>query len=540
MKKTKIAILIALILIISLYAFYNYKINVFDQNTVVNVDIRTGDFTTAHMFQLTDKEAVDLFNSLSSLYKANDVSDEMLESSTEFKMTLLNRWDLSKTYQVYITEDFQIFAKVNNEATLYQLDDVNFFMSHPGFDALYSASVFPEMSIAMDNVIVSGEIKNRSWAFKRQNGLWADVTTTDLLSEAPVASIAELDASLGIITDVTPTESFLKITDSNSSKVVYEGAVNPRQLPFPEYDGSFVYDLYLKWDAPNVDYRGSANVSIPVEVALPEIINLSKSTVMQGELIQISAQHVDNTDAITVEQTLVPTFNWYQTENGLRGYIPTSYSTEPGIYTIQFKNTTNGNTYVYEIEVVTRSFRQQVFSVDPNVQASTQNTEAYEEYRRIFNPVRKVSHTERYYTEPFILPSQGKLTTEFGESRVVNGEPTNYRHTGIDIAAPEGTEVVATNSGKVVLATDMILLGKIVIIDHGEGLFSVVQHMDSITVSLGDMVTRGEQVGTVGSTGFSSGAHLHFMISYYEINLEPGFLLYGEAITKENYLEIMK
>lgn len=540
MKKTRIAIFIALVLIIGLFFYYNYKINVFDSATLKNIDVRYGNFNTAHDYVLSDAEKTSLFNSLSSLYKTTGSFDEALKDATTFEMTLLNQWELSKTYEIFITDDFKVFAKINHEEPLYSVDDIDFFSSHPGFDSIYLMSQFPELQITLDQSLVESSIKDISWSFKRHNGTWADLQREDQITEETKIQIDSTDNTLSLTSSVDPNESFLRITDVTQSIIVFEGSVNFKQLPLPDYDGTFSYDLYLKWSDEKADHKGAVTITFKAEIALPEMITVSKKVVTQGDMIQIDALHVDPTDAISVEQTLIPTFTWYQTSGGLRGYIPTNYATQPGIYTITLKNETTQSVYQYEIEVLSRSFREQVFSVDPNVQASTQNDEAYEEYRRVFNPIRKTSHPERYYTEPFILPTQGKLTTEFGESRVVNGKPTNYRHTGIDIAAPTGTPVLATNSGKVVLATDMILLGKIVIIDHGEGLFSVVQHMDSITVELGEMVTQGQQVGTVGSTGFSSGAHLHFMFSYYETNLEPGYFLYGEAITKENSANLMK
>jgi murein DD-endopeptidase MepM/ murein hydrolase activator NlpD len=146
----------------------------------------------------------------------------------------------------------------------------------------------------------------------------------------------------------------------------------------------------------------------------------------------------------------------------------------------------------------------------------------------------------KYYTESFLLPTQGKLTTEFGEARYVNGSLTTYRHAGIDIAAPRNADVLATNTGKVMLAMPLIITGNSIVIDHGEGLFSVYFHLDKLFVKEGEMVTRGQLIGAVGSTGFSTGPHLHFTMSYYRFDIEPGFLLYGETITKGNYLNLMK
>jgi murein DD-endopeptidase MepM/ murein hydrolase activator NlpD len=138
------------------------------------------------------------------------------------------------------------------------------------------------------------------------------------------------------------------------------------------------------------------------------------------------------------------------------------------------------------------------------------------------------------------LPVGGRLTTEFGETRYVNDFPTSYRHLGLDIAAPEGTEVKASNRGKVVLARSLILTGNTVMIDHGEGLFSVYHHLLKLSVKAGAVVERGQKIGEVGSTGFSTGPHLHFMISYFTTNLEPGYVLFGQPVTYENYEELFQ
>ena len=188
-----------------------------------------------------------------------------------------------------------------------------------------------------------------------------------------------------------------------------------------------------------------------------------------------------------------------------------------------------------EIEVVAHSYHIQRLTVDPKVEKETRNDAAYAEFAKYFTPVRKQSEPNRYYTEPFIWPTSGRLTTEFGQTRYINGAPASSRHSGLDIAAPTGKVVKAANSGKVVLARRLILTGNTVVIDHGEGLFSVYYHMNGLSVKTGEIVGRGQQIGTVGSTGFSTGPHLHFTMSYYTMNIEPGFFIAGEPVTFTNY-----
>jgi murein DD-endopeptidase MepM/ murein hydrolase activator NlpD len=185
------------------------------------------------------------------------------------------------------------------------------------------------------------------------------------------------------------------------------------------------------------------------------------------------------------------------------------------------------------VEILARDYKIQYLIVDPQTEQETRNDAAYAEYYKYYTPVRNQSEPSRYYTDSFIWPVNGKLTTEFGETRYVNDFPTTYRHQGLDLAAPSGTAVKATNRGKVVLSRSLILTGNTVMIDHGEGLFSVYHHMNSLSVNIGDIVERGQKIGEVGSTGFSTGPHLHFMISYYTTNLEPGYFIIGEPIKNE-------
>jgi murein DD-endopeptidase MepM/ murein hydrolase activator NlpD len=126
------------------------------------------------------------------------------------------------------------------------------------------------------------------------------------------------------------------------------------------------------------------------------------------------------------------------------------------------------------------------------------------------------------------MPIEGRLTTDFAEIRYVNNEISSSRHSGIDLAAPTGTEVKAPNNGKVTLAmNDLLSTGNTLVIDHGMGLFTSYYHLDTITVKVGDVVEKGSIVGTVGTTGFSTGPHLHYAVSIYNSYVNTYQILNG-------------
>ena len=110
-------------------------------------------------------------------------------------------------------------------------------------------------------------------------------------------------------------------------------------------------------------------------------------------------------------------------------------------------------------------------------------------------------------------PVTGQISGVFGSQRILNGNP-RQPHYGIDIAAPRGTPVQAPASGLVTLVKDLYFSGWTVIINHGLGLNSSFLHLDHVAISTGDKVSRGDIIGTVGSTGRSTGPHLDWRLDW--------------------------
>ena len=110
-------------------------------------------------------------------------------------------------------------------------------------------------------------------------------------------------------------------------------------------------------------------------------------------------------------------------------------------------------------------------------------------------------------------PVTGHISGVFGSQRILNGNP-RQPHYGIDIAAPQGTPVQAPASGLVTLVKDLYFSGWTVIINHGLGLNSSFLHLDRVVINIGDSVSRGDMIGTVGSTGRSTGPHLDWRLDW--------------------------
>jgi murein DD-endopeptidase MepM/ murein hydrolase activator NlpD len=130
----------------------------------------------------------------------------------------------------------------------------------------------------------------------------------------------------------------------------------------------------------------------------------------------------------------------------------------------------------------------------------------------------------RRWTGPFLPPIDGRPADNFGVRRVFNGQP-RAPHNGVDFAAPEGTPVVAPAPARVALAGDLYFSGGTIILDHGAGLFTTYFHLSRLDVAPGEVVGAGQPIGAVGSTGRSTGAHLHWGARLQRARVNPLDLL---------------
>lgn len=128
--------------------------------------------------------------------------------------------------------------------------------------------------------------------------------------------------------------------------------------------------------------------------------------------------------------------------------------------------------------------------------------------------------SEKLWEGNFIMPLENDILTAFGTKRVINRKKVSV-HKGIDIRGNEGTEVRASNKGRVVLAEELFFGGNTLILDHGQGIYTIYMHLSGFNVKTGEMVPKGDTIGFVGSSGRASGPHLHFGVKVLSTNTNP-------------------
>jgi murein DD-endopeptidase MepM/ murein hydrolase activator NlpD len=128
--------------------------------------------------------------------------------------------------------------------------------------------------------------------------------------------------------------------------------------------------------------------------------------------------------------------------------------------------------------------------------------------------------SRKYWKGDFIPPLNNAIATSFGTKRIMNGKWISV-HRGIDIEGDAGEEVRASNDGRVVLEEELFFGGNTIILDHGQGIYTVYMHLSEFKVNSGDVVSKGDIIGLVGSTGRATGPHLHFGAKVQEMSVNP-------------------
>ncbi len=143
-----------------------------------------------------------------------------------------------------------------------------------------------------------------------------------------------------------------------------------------------------------------------------------------------------------------------------------------------------------------------------------------EENNRI-GKARAINSDLLFFKDQFIMPIEGIISGVYGSQRILNGKP-KWPHYGIDIAAKQGTMIKSSGSGVVTMAEDdLYYTGGTIIMDHGHGISTIYSHLETVLVSVGDIINQGDIIGTVGSTGRSTGPHLDFRINWFQTRLDP-------------------
>jgi murein DD-endopeptidase MepM/ murein hydrolase activator NlpD len=189
------------------------------------------------------------------------------------------------------------------------------------------------------------------------------------------------------------------------------------------------------------------------------------------------------------------------------------------------------------IKINEKKIVKQVFKRKYNIQKIdgleekkvTPPEEFYERIKREnkwIGKAREIDSDLVFFKNKFFIPVEDAIITGiYGSQRILNGKP-KWPHYGLDFAAKEGTKIKAMLDGVVTLVKpDLFYTGGTLIFDHGHGISTLYMHMEKILVKKGQKVKQGDIIGTVGSTGRATGAHLDVRLNWFDVRLDPATVL---------------
>ena len=197
------------------------------------------------------------------------------------------------------------------------------------------------------------------------------------------------------------------------------------------------------------------------------------------------------------------------------------YYSNEGLNEYIFRSSTKKK--IINIKVSKKKYNSQYINIEKyTTKTKDEQLRIKKERNQLIEAKRK--RYEKYPDINFIMPAMGITSGVYGTQRYYNGKKGRF-HNGHDIAAEVGTYIFAPSAGKVMLTGDYYYNGKFVMINHGNNLISMFLHMDDISVINNQIVRKGQKIGTIGNTGYSTGPHLHWSVIANNEYIDPLILI---------------
>lgn len=346
-------------------------------------------------------------------------------------------------------------------------------------------------------------------------GVWAEPSLDIALpGDGCLSHLVVRDAGGGVLADV-----------NNEARMTLEFPANGR------------YTLEAEVTVPRQERRapgrpaggyGSFRYTARIEVNVEPTLEFSAVKVEQGSVITVLLTgFLDGLEPVIENDLSLAQF--CDVPGGKAAFIGVHYNREPGTYHIRVA--CGGIDVTQEVTVVHRDFPRQDLWIDlsgSNGEASSAG--ANEQWRNAIYPLYELADTEIYWDGTFVRPCEATAkNSEYGLFRYTNDSPYAERHAGIDYDCDLGDPVWSPARGRVVFADFLLATGNTVVVEHGGGLKSFFFHLDSLACAQGDIVEREQVVGYAGTTGYSTGPHLHYEARIGNQSVDPEQLFGGTS-----------
>lgn len=214
-------------------------------------------------------------------------------------------------------------------------------------------------------------------------------------------------------------------------------------------------------------------------------------------------------------------FKIYDNEINYVGYIGIPINASIGKFPVTIYYSKDGTSHEakYDVPVVATNFPLTRFTLSPSRNKLRAPSIVANDWEQVEKVILKESD-KRLWEGKFSVPVTAPVSMSFGHREIINGKKAG-NHRGVDLAAISGTKVLTPNNGVVVFAKKLKAYGGTVVVDHGQGIYTIYFHLSSFISKVGDPVEKGQPIALSGNSGISSGAHLHWAFSVHNLRVDP-------------------
>ena len=509
MKKTIISVLCVLLLFIPTYiAIVSY---VQTQNAPISnsfvekidiSDLNGESFTVAKTN--AEGDLVSFFVSMNA--NATKVAElpEPLVGTSFYKVTF-HSGNVAEDYKYYLNTKGALSYAEFPDGTVYQLtvSDVNKFLKTPYALSLFSSDSLPILQNTKGESITPTSV---SWNYKLDGEKYSTLsgfkTTEELITY-------EMEGGLDLNFTAKADLYTLKVYDKNST-LIYDGSTDDLTTLSFDTDSDLTFMVKASWYEDNTrDFYGEATYNFRTKlIAGAEFFIGESEGIQPGDFVAITGYNV--ADPAKVRFTSSPAIGYtptfYAEGDRVIAFVPLHYGLEHGSYV--FTLSYGSVSQEINLEVTSKKFRTNTHKVSKVIAENTRNEEALKEFDELFASICAQSEATKYFTESFTdyegqKAMKAKITAGFGLYRTISSTKEEYRNIGVEWKIAKGTNIPASNAGKVIYAGISTYGGRMVVIDHGMGLKTWYLHLDEIKTNVGDIVALGDIIGTAGNSGFA-------------------------------------
>lgn len=515
-----IAVLVPLALIPVLYRPKPAEV-IKDPENISKVEITD---PAGNVFEITDEKDISFYAELATGTQVNTVPNAVF-SFKSFKIKFF-RGQVEAEYVFYMSPEMpdEVYFTYGT-STAYKADPLlcRTFMNSQYATALYDTTA-PTLTVGNDRtVIVPAEI---TWNYSTLDGHYSPVEVPSSSAVKKIDDISRM--TLNIAFSREPSSVIITYNEGDASVSRLLSEFPGLETTEPKY---FRVKLDVKWNESETERSyGSATYYFDAYVRANASYALTATTVDQGGVIGISAYNASAADIqVTSEPALKTLPKFYDDGDRVVAFLPTSYETEPGDYTLTF--TCDGAVSRFMITVGETTFSTKNYSNSASETARYFSDENKQQTENMYKTVFASSSASANLcgSEDMSFPTKRKdYKTGYGLTATLKATGETFRHNGVDYHVTSGNEVRAVYSGQIVYVGQTVLNGGVIAIDHGNGVRTWYARVDASRVTVGQVVTQGDIIAYSNDSGFGDEERVHLSVTFEDTFVSPIWLLeYG-------------